>query len=295
MSTSSRELRKWGAHGSVSEDLRVAMRCARASLLLRTVLFVAPRLLRVVRARFFHAPPSADPAGASKETPLGPNKEASPTFQPVLRDYLIAMLRAGTSIFALSFLFNSTYRLLLTRVQTSRSTAGLLAGLVSSAALFIEHPRDPLRTTVPQMFLVRALQAYFNRRVAKSQFVFGMQKFAHADMLLMMLTCGQVMFSYVLHPKRLPYSYYTFIQKTGPIPEVVLRNMRRLHEKVDVDVEELNQHLEAHGAPPISDPCPETLECHILHPEHPSCLRNQVRVGVFDGVLGIVGFLQWIS
>jgi hypothetical protein len=133
------------------------------------------------------------------------------------------MARASGSIFALSFLFNTTYRLLLTKAQTSRSTAGLLAGLVSSGALFLEHPRDALRTTVPQVFLVRALQAYFNRRVANSQFVFGMQKFNHADMLLMMLTCGQVMFSYVLHPKRLPYSYYSFIQKTGPIPEVGIR------------------------------------------------------------------------
>jgi len=59
----------------------------------------------------------------------------------------------------------------------------------------------------------RALQCVFNSFHSRGCFG-SLGEFKHADSLLFVLSCGQVMYAYVLRPETIPSAYYKFILKT---------------------------------------------------------------------------------
>jgi len=68
---------------------------------------------------------------------------------------------------------------------------------------------------------------------------------------------------------------------SGPIAEVVLRNVRRNNRGLPVDTAELNRYIESQGGPAnyLKTPFPSYLDNMVLHPMQPNWIINGAALG----------------
>jgi len=93
----------------------------------------------------------------------------------------------------------------------------------------------------------RAAQCFYNFSKARGHFHFWGSSWEHGDTLLFALSSAQIMYSYVMRPQALPESYYHFIRKQGPLPEVVLQAVRDSCRDKPINTEGLFAYVKEKG------------------------------------------------
>ena len=100
----------------------------------------------------------------------------------------------------------------------------LVSGIVSGLSLYWMD--KSWHRTLALYSATRAAQCFYNFSKARGYFHFWGSSWSHGDSLLFGISSAQIMYSYVMRPQALPPSYYAFIRKQGPLPEVVLQAVR---------------------------------------------------------------------
>jgi hypothetical protein len=120
-----------------------------------------------------------------------------------------------------------------------------VSGMISGLSLLF-MTKDWHRTLALYM-ATRAAQCFYNFSKARGYFHFWGSSWAHGDSLLFGLSSSQIMYSYVMRPQALPASYYAFIRKQGPLPEVVLQAVRDNCRGKDVNVPAVLEYVQSKG------------------------------------------------
>ncbi|KAL6307099.1 hypothetical protein BKA93DRAFT_823559 [Sparassis latifolia] len=95
--------------------------------------------------------------------------------------------------------------------KRTRRWYSVLAGAVAGGIAILFEKRDR-RAGIAQQMFVRGLQGSYNAFSSKH----GIH-IPHGDILLFSLCCGQIMYSWLLHPETLPHSYNTWILKASRV------------------------------------------------------------------------------
>lgn len=191
------------------------------------------------------------------------------------KEALLQIVRSSlrTALFCGSYV--GTYKLFLFSLKRRFATATkgwneCLAGSVAALTLIIEEPGT--RMLLGHYLLARAFQCIWNRKKAQGVLKINIP---HGDAILFSLACAQIMYAYVVNPSILPESYYKFIRDTGPIPEVVLSNVRRFIQGKAIHVNDIQAYGAKYGQVISEKDC---MKCLTLHPMQPNCFLNFVRV-----------------
>ncbi|KAJ3404298.1 hypothetical protein HDV05_007240 [Chytridiales sp. JEL 0842] len=191
-------------------------------------------------------------------------------------------LRFGTFFGGFAFLWKATNNIVINLRGKDDKVNGFIAGFVAGVALLAE--KKARRITIAQQLLVRGLQACYNHVKGR-----GLFHFPYGDALIFALGSAQAFHGYVIRPSIIPKSFYKFFVTTGPIPEPILKLVRKSVDTFEpiAKTEYLDALQEGFGGcseKRVLDVVeslgefPKVIPCELLHPLQESCVRNSAEV-----------------
>ncbi|KAJ3223554.1 hypothetical protein HK099_000975 [Clydaea vesicula] len=234
-----------------------------------------------------------------KETEKNPKTKNADTIEVFIRPKVqsakeifphalrVALKASGFGSFfsSFTFLWKFTDDLLRFLRKKDDKYNGFIAGAVAGVSLLCE--KQDRRVTIAQQILVRGLQSVYNGLKSRELF-----HFHHGDSLIFILGSAQIMYGYAMQPASLPKSFYNFMVKTAPIPEMILGLNRKIVRKIPIEnnLEVLNSLQEKFKFTKKHLASMETLDlnkvtalpCAVLHPGMDSC--NKFSFGVVKKV-----------
>ncbi|ERN01096.1 uncharacterized protein LOC18429172 [Amborella trichopoda] len=150
-----------------------------------------------------------------------------------------------------------------------------LAGSVAGLSILALDDSNR-RRTLALYLLARLAQCVYNSAKSKNKFHLWGSHWSHGDSLLFALSCGQVMYSFVMRPESLPKAYQDFISTTGPVAEPVYTAVRECCRGGPVDLVSLSAYLQnKKGSSSITlNEYPSILPCSVIHPDTASCIAH---------------------
>ena len=147
-------------------------------------------------------------------------------------------------------------------------------GTLSGVAVTALEPER--RRTMALYLMARAVQCLYNGAKKRGWIKQGFLDWPHGDSLLFGLSSAQIMYAYVMRPETLPYTYWNFIVRTGPISKLVLEQIRRFTRGMSVQVDKLNAFCRSQGMARdiVTSSRPARLPTRVLHPHTPSAVRG---------------------
>lgn len=167
------------------------------------------------------------------------------------------------------------------RLNNSRMNGAISGGLAALSLIWL--PSSTRKSFSVQMML-RACQLLYNHNKHA-----GRLNLPHGDLVLFALSCGSIMYAFILRPSTIPRSYYWWmVQASGAHPAVLdanrklVRSQGRWLEGDAYDLVRLCQSLGASGEA-VAD-CRRTIEqcpvnglaipCSLIHCRDIGCVRN---------------------
>ncbi|KAI9202590.1 uncharacterized protein BJ171DRAFT_177851 [Polychytrium aggregatum] len=154
---------------------------------------------------------------------------------------------------------------------------GFVAGSLAGLSILAEE--SGRRRAIAQQLAVRACQCIYNGLKSRGIFHFHM-----GDTLIFALSTAQIMYSYVVQPHTIPKVYYNFIVSISPIPDDILKLVRRNVKEIPIPSIDFIQAARAHHgtaralsvASELSS-LPSIIPCDIVHPSTSSCTQHGLR------------------
>ncbi len=115
--------------------------------------------------------------------------------------------------------------------QKSRKWRGMVSGTVAGSSIALLGREDPQYAIAIYVY-VRALWLFLRRsRTSGSKIlrtVSAPLELPHADILVMCLSCTQILYAWLMEPKTLPTTYRKFLDKHCGKPEWVIQSIREM-------------------------------------------------------------------
>jgi len=115
--------------------------------------------------------------------------------------------------------------------QKSRKWRGMVSGTVAGSSIALLGRKDPQYAIAIYVY-VRALWLFLRRsRTSGSKVlrtVSAPLELPHADILVMCLSCTQILYAWLMEPRTLPVTYRKFLDKHCGKPEWVIQSIREM-------------------------------------------------------------------
>eukprot|EP00013_Stygamoeba_regulata_P027344 CAMPEP_0177645988 /NCGR_PEP_ID=MMETSP0447-20121125/9538_1 /TAXON_ID=0 /ORGANISM="Stygamoeba regulata, Strain BSH-02190019" /LENGTH=405 /DNA_ID=CAMNT_0019148499 /DNA_START=531 /DNA_END=1748 /DNA_ORIENTATION=+ len=167
-----------------------------------------------------------------------------------------------------------TVELLLKKLEWKETRKSLIAGALAGLSLLCLKKED--RPSIMLYALVRSGESFVAALDMQNRFPAAISKFQHYDTLLMCLTAGQILYTYVHKPATLNSTYYNFLLKFGAKDVRAIKVVADKYNGQPPDVGLITELCSDRGIPLdhcLRDGGQRVNICRVIHP-HQTCERH---------------------